>query len=407
MDYNKAFSELSPQEFAVIYWKSQGLTHVQVGDVLGWGMDSVQKYVSKAHKKLGLGELLQKRRETILESEVYPALREWIKHHADVLNNLRPPEEPQIPAEVETVDGEPVEDTQPQKAEKKEPPVIVIPDQQRISGNARRPVATCAMVTVLFVVVGAVGFWFGTRFLNSVQETPVSTDVQALPPQASSTDANDEIVPTNTSIIPLSDTPEPTLAPEPTLTYTPEIPPTAVPFPVREDFSKKYSDLWWVSGNPFVSENIQFGNFSGVLTTYENETATLMIGNTAWSDYVVSLSTHMPLITNHMLIGVRAKDLNNMIALDCRYDRLCQWVIVYQGVWETLPTNKVMYITLLTITAEGDTFTAVGRHPGNASVDTLSFVLPPKYDGMFQGGGVVLQITSAMEIDYVDINPLP
>jgi outer membrane biosynthesis protein TonB len=193
----------------------------------------------------------------------------------------------------------------------------------------------------------------------------------------------------------------------PTLTATPEVLPTAIPLPIREDFSEKYSDLWWVSGNPIISENIAFGDYSGVLTTNQHETATLLIGNESWSDYVVSTRVRMPRTDNHLLIGVRVKDLNNMLALDCAYST-CSWVIFYEGEPENLSnTLSSMYFDPLTLTVEGDKITAFGRYRNFSRTYTMSFFIPPKYEGSFDGGGVMIQMTSVMEIDYIEINPLP
>jgi hypothetical protein len=163
--------------------------------------------------------------------------------------------------------------------------------------------------------------------------------------------------------------------------------------------------LWLVTGNPIVTESILFGDFSGVLTTGEKDLTSLQIGNTAWTDYVVSVRLHMPFVTNHFLIGVRVKDINNMVALDCRYDRLCGWVIISEGEWEKLPTEKSMLLNPLTITVQGDTFLAVGSYPGFTS-GKMSFVLPSKYQGKFTDGGVLIQLTGSMEIDYIDISSI-
>src|SRR5262245_32835781 len=72
-------------------------------------------------------------------------------------------------------------------------------------------------------------------------------------PRASST-------PIQESILPLSSS-------------TPEITPTPVPLPIREDFDKQFSSLWSVIGDPLVLENVELGTFSGVLTNRYGETS--------------------------------------------------------------------------------------------------------------------------------------
>ncbi len=162
-------------------------------------------------------------------------------------------------------------------------------------------------------------------------------------------------------------------------------------------------------GNPIITENIQFGreSFSGVLTAEMGDTATLSIGNTAWTDYLVSLRVDMPFRDNHLRVGVRVMDINNMIALDCEPSAyLCTWIVVYNGEEDKLPTETQLYMDALTISAQGDTFTAVGNYPGFPSTK-MSLILPPKYKGKFSGGGVLLRITSALEIDFIQIDPFP
>jgi hypothetical protein len=44
-------------------------------------------------------------------------------------------------------------------------------------------------------------------------------------------------------------------------------------------------------------------------------------------------------------------------------------------------------------------------HPGFTS-GKMSFVLPSKYQGKFTDGGVLIQLTGSMEIDYIDISSI-
>jgi hypothetical protein len=213
--------------------------------------------------------------------------------------------------------------------------------------------------------------------------------------------------PAVTSMPATSATPEDSQTPEETATS--ENPPTAIPLPIKEDFSHQYSELWRVIGNPFITENVQFADsrFSGVLTTDMGDTATLWIGNTAWTDYLVSLRVSIPFRDCHLRIGLRVKDINNMVALDCgsRYSE-CSWIIIENGQEDRLPTETQLYKDPLTITVQGDTFTAVGNFPDYPS-QTMSLILPPKYKGKFNGGGVLLQITSSLTIDFIQIDPFP
>lgn len=395
MDYNHAFELLSDQEFAVIYWKCQGLTHTQVGDILGWGMDNVQKYNSSAHKKLGLGDLLAAKRQKVMDEEICPALREWIKQHTEALDRLRPPEGPQLPPEIETVIGEEVEDIQPRRPP---PPPIVIPSQKNITGpTAERPDRRWIwIISICVICTGCVGVaWLGRNRLLATFAPTQQVTTPTKPPQSAST-----VVPTLTPV----DSPTPTDIPSPTLTYTPEVHPTAFPLPIKENFNQQYSDLWTVSGDPIVAKSIHY-DYDGVLTTRQGGRASISIGNTAWTNYAVTFrSDWLGGGEGFITIGVRMTDLNNMIQLACRFET-CDWIVVYQGEHDVIQTQQSFWMRQnVIVSAEGDTFTAFGDGGSQPDI-TLSFILPPKYKGKFPGGGVYLEISN-MEVDYVEIQPL-
>ena len=102
-----------------------------------------------------------------------------------------------------------------------------------------------------------------------------------------------------------------------------------------------------------------------------------------------------------------------MILLECEVQK-CRWSIVYEGQKDQLPTEKRLQdmwnYEMITITAEGETFTMVAKHPSYDD-DTMSLVLPPKYQGKFPGGGVLFQLTNKnnglVEIDFIEIHPFP
>lgn len=388
MDYDKAFFSLSDTEFSIVYWKCQGLTHDQIVLLFRnfnqyYSRAWVQEHKSDADKKLGISHLQSTDREKVYEKEICPALQEWIKHHEEVLNRLRPPRGTQLPPGEdtgETITGVVVDDIPGQGG------------QQRINRTA---------VTRLLIVLGIiVGLWF---VFFRPQSQPPATPTQNIEPSATH---NETISPTAT--IESTSTPE--------IELTPTIPPTAVPLPIREDFSKQYSDLWYVSGDPLVTENVQGGNlnYSGVLTTGSSNTATLLIGNTAWHDYVVSLGAYYYSLgwTNGLepivLIGVRVQDLNNMIGLECKFNNACVWIVIHDGLQDRLPSGAELVIDrLITITVQGDTFTAVAQKYAYAEDETLSFVLPPKYKGKYDGGGVLLKLKDRVQVNFFEINVLP
>jgi hypothetical protein len=208
------------------------------------------------------------------------------------------------------------------------------------------------------------------------------------------------IFPTQETQIPvpsITDVVSATLEPSPTTS----IPPTAVPLPIREDFSTGYSDLWTVVGNPVITGD--------VLTSRPGESITFLIGNTGWKNYVVSLKAN--LLTGadpwpSLFIGVRVIDLNNMIGLDCTYFNECTWVVIRKGGQDRLPiTDNMVTSEGLTITVQDNVITAQSSY--NTIAYRMSLVIPKEYEEVFTAGGFMLRMTSAGEVDYIQIDPLP
>jgi hypothetical protein len=199
----------------------------------------------------------------------------------------------------------------------------------------------------------------------------------------------------------------------PTETTTPTVQPTALPLPITEDFSQQYSDLWRVIGNPIIIERTQnsYGAYSGVLTSGDSGLATLMIGNSAWTDLIVNLASscwNCPVAEiGKIVIGVRVEDMNNMVALVCTGFYDCTWTIFEDGVEKKTPAYAFMAITEnLTITVQGNSFTAIGESQSRGRV-TNSMILEPQYQGKFTNGGVLLQVSPEREVDFIQIYPLP
>lgn len=96
------------REWAVLYWRSQGLTVPQVSDKLGMSQQWVRRYITCAYKRFGCPETDQKRKEQWMEKNVLETIREFIR---TVGKALEPVNVPLIPPEVpEVVEGEPVTD---------------------------------------------------------------------------------------------------------------------------------------------------------------------------------------------------------------------------------------------------------------------------------------------------------
>jgi hypothetical protein len=405
MDYKKVFSELTPQEFAVLYWKSQGLTHDKVGELLGWGLDNVQKYNSRAHAKLGLGELLQKRREPILENEVYPALREWIRDHTEALNNIRPPEQPQIPPEIETVNGEAVDweteqrrrweeeerRRQYEERRKREEETINISPYPALPPGPRR--------RNWWIIIGATGAFClcATIGILAIPRLPaINTLLQGVnTPQ--STEVNEQ-----TTALP-TDTPGPSQTPAPTLTATAESTPVSIPLPVKENFNVQFSGIWSISGDPFVTTSSYY-MYDGVLVARRDQNAAIWVANTDWTDYVILTRADATLNNGELTIGFRVKDLNNMIMLECTFR--CSWVIIKDGKRDLLVESFSISTTSgLTFRIKGDEINLEGLNAGLLEPITSHLILPQRYKGQFTSGGVYFKFLNT-QIDYIEIQPL-
>jgi hypothetical protein len=178
-------------------------------------------------------------------------------------------------------------------------------------------------------------------------------------------------------------------SPPPTDTSTPEATPTAVPLPIRENFDQQYSDVWIPIGNPIIA--------NGFLVNSEGQWSGIWTGNQAWKDYVVTFRTRYD---GELIIGLRAQDPNYMIQLRCGGWN-CKWVI------ETHQEEiEVGYMTQIVdqgvqITVKGDTFTSSDNYGR-----TMHLIIPPKYKGMFDSGGVFINL-EIPELDYIQIDALP
>jgi hypothetical protein len=241
-----------------------------------------------------------------------------------------------------------------------------------------------AWLRIFFIGAAIVLLWFVFFRPDSQQNNP--PDITSTQDTSSATDSTSAPQSTN-----------PPEAPS-----TSSIPPTAVPLPIKEDFSTQYSDLWWVSGNPLVVGRV-WSPYDGVVTTQQNEYVTLWIGNTAWKNYVVAFRAWRA-DSSELNVGVRVSDLNNSVQFECiRFN--CHWLIISDGARDQIPGEQAVTPDAnFTFTVQGDTYTMLVKSA--VPEVRMSLILPPKYKHKFQDGGVLFQFTN-IEIDYIEINPLP
>jgi hypothetical protein len=153
------------REWAVLYFKSQGLTHRQVGEKLGYGKDWVQRYMTSAYRRFGAPKDVDRDEKfEWLEKNVFPALREFIAGNPDTLKELPAPPE-----------GEPPEE--PKSIKLVPPPGPIIIDG-RIN-RPPRPYGWIALGIILLVAVGYLAYQLGR---NQSQPAPTSTPISLSSP---------------------------------------------------------------------------------------------------------------------------------------------------------------------------------------------------------------------------------
>lgn len=441
----KILRGLPKDQASVLYWKCQDLNYVEIGEKLHISFQTVTREMAFVYEKLGpiigIDENTHPRaRMRILKTHVCDALMHLIDGNPEFLERFplsgpnfagelgdpgedvavrplsKPDPEPEILAMViydgmvlerikrqnsarqdETIDAEEVD---PDEYERKKEEERLRQERQRQDGVGRRgPDRTALIIGLLLTACVCVGaLWFGgDRILAAISPDPTAISTNTAPGLTS----------TSASILP-SRTPTPEVSPTSENTATPEITPTPIPLPIREDFNNPISPLWIQSGSPiFVTS--ERGQYDGVFTTREEMTASLTVGNTAWRDYIISLSAMgTPGDPLYIEISIRMEDINNRIILFCdnRFggDRNCSWVVVHEGIRNVV--QELQYLNLedtLTLSVHGNTFTANTSYEGGTE-RTSQLILPLDYEGMFDGGGVMVEIKDS-EVDFIEIQP--
>jgi hypothetical protein len=184
-----------------------------------------------------------------------------------------------------------------------------------------------------------------------------------------------------------------------TLTSVPTPIPTDTPVPIKlpfdDEFTKNYDPRWKVlAGDPIV--------VNGSLTVNGDNGAWLYLGDSSWTDYVVSLSIKYS--GGGFGVAVRIQDPNNFIYFRFKSGEGWAWYIVQDGNYTMVPSTNTMYsidyINSLLISVKGNEFTATKQQSQRSSY----FILPDKYAAKFFSGGVALYIEPGTNIDYFRVN---
>lgn len=402
--YDDPIWELTPTELNVAYL-SLSLSKREIATQLVMSENTVGTHLTNIYDNFGLSGLLDEEKRAQLKEKYGPTIERMVAEvQGDYQVEYKKRRKEALARQAEVARRTQEAEVPPVRPRMNEAPPDPRTQPQSQPRGVNRQVPFLAILGLLgcLFVMGA--SWIIWQTINQ-QPPPIPSSTSTSGPQVPTTTPQPSPTSQPTTTPESSPTPEELL---PEVSPTPQVSPTPLSLPIREDFSEKYGDLWLESGNPIVVESIPFGRYKGVLTTDEGQTAKLFIGNTAWTDYIVTLTMRMPRIDNHLLIGVRVKDPNNMIALDCTNGYICAWVVRSDGVWDRTPTEKWMVYDTFTITVQGDKFIAVAScMTCNPQSHEMSYILPPKYEGKFPGGGVLIEITSIMEVDYIEIHEFP
>ena len=197
------------REWAVLYWKSQGLKHEEIANKWGYSIKWVQRYMTNAYTRFEVPKQLNKYEKLeYLEKKVFPLIREFIANEPDIIKELPPPPTGAVPFEEDEEDGE---DTS------EEPPVIKIVPQKRLPAppDPWKRIRQIFFAVVSLLVVSAVGY-FAYNFGRGATPAPVFVVVTATPVPATETPlATDTPIFTETPLPPPTSTPLPTNTPNP------------------------------------------------------------------------------------------------------------------------------------------------------------------------------------------------
>jgi hypothetical protein len=236
---------------------------------------------------------------------------------------------------------------------------------------------------------GVVFIWREVSNIFSPASTPTS--------EVTSTQSLTTPQPTRTS----ENSPTPELSLTANVTFTPGIPPTAVPLPIIENFIEPISDVWQTTGDPYTASAITDTTYNGVLVSQKDTYATLQVGNTAWTDYVIHIKSRP--LQGEMILGFRVKDPNNMLAIHC-FNYTCNWEVYKDGILEVLRPADGSFEDL-TLSIKGNNFTGKTRIGIGIQDEETFITLPGQYQGQFDSGGVYIKFKN-MEIDLIEIQSL-
>jgi len=281
------------REWAVLYWKSQGLTHREIADKLGYGKDWVQRYMTSAYRRFGAPKDVDKDEKfEWLQKNVFPALKEFIAGNPDTLKELPPPPtgEPEILEGVVEEDSGPT----PPPPPKQEKTITIEGDRTRHL-NPWIVLGIIAGIIVVCVGLAGVGAYLYGRLSTSPVSivAPTTTQSAVVSSPIPTQEAPTIIAPTNTLL------PTDTLIPTPVQTDTPA--PSATPVFVppadgilfQDNFQNSLNPAWqqysgkWIVSNGKLSLVYDQGN------EYTDTYSWIGVENPNWKNYIISLNIYI------------------------------------------------------------------------------------------------------------------
>ena len=357
ISYKDPIWELTPTELNVAYL-SLTLTKKEISTALHMSIGTVGSHLGEVYEELGIsGDDNDKKRARLKEDFGQIIERMVAEVNEDYQGEYKQRRKEALDRKSDTLQKREAVGAASAKPAMNIPPPAARPIPRPQAQPRRGWIPGIALVIIAVLAISVTCLFVFVRVIPLLGLFPPTTQPgQQSPSQIPVLGSGTASLVASATSVPDQTTTEPSTALPLTETLIPTISPTAVPLPIKEDFSKKYSNLWWVSGDPLVTDHV-WSQYSGVLTTEKGSTAIMMIGNTAWTDYLVSLRAYTQ-GSNQSTIGVRVNDPNNMIILEC-IGYYCQWVIIYQGQRDVLPGWQTMIFDVnLDITVKGDTFAA-------------------------------------------------
>lgn len=283
--------------WAVLYWKSQGMTHKEIATHLEYGYHWVQRYLTRTYRILGVTDWSKEEKETLLETQIYPAVRRVVEGDPELLKVLPVPEDEVVTGEAEEVKG----DTQPVKTvvvSPTYPPTAPIVERKRFP----RWIPVLIGLLVLAVVVRLGGGWVWDWYEGRPVPPKADTSAPIIKPSA--------VIPTVTLESTLVPNPTSTLVPTlfvPTETFAP--PPDGILF--QDSFDAGLKPEWRpLNGN--------WMTIKGQLTIlYEDfDIKWIEIGTSDWHSYRVEADIDRSV--GDVYIGLRGGSIFYKVSLhDC------------------------------------------------------------------------------------------